>query len=287
MRRNRSDVEWILPGLYLASRLLISLIDLSGGSSNFSDLGVYFEFGQLKGWPFFNYWIEYPPLFAFLNKALYQIAFGDQTLFILLFLLMLALSGAVCLYFFQRIAIHIFGFEQGFLRSIVFFGLLVACPYTWWYFDILPLAFMLVGLEGFICGNNTRGNIALGLGMLTKWFPGFALAAVLRYRPRRASLRTAAVTLAMVAIVVGALWLASPTMTTASLASQPVRTSWQTVWAYLDGNRVSGFFASADWRYDPVQAYVPRGNPPVISSRITLAFFAAIGLFFFWKVKNS
>ena len=293
MSRNEPDRTapvWLLPGLYFFSRVMVFMTLAAlrvEPVSAFGDQGEYFAMGRLPGWPFFDYWVEYPPLFAFANALIYRLALGNKTLFFMLCSLLLALSGAACLYFFERIAGRIFGPRQGFLRAVVLLALLIPLPYTWWTYDLLPLAFLLAGLDCLARGADWQAGLALGLGMLTKWFPGFALASALRYRPRRGFLRISAAALGLAGLALGGLWLASPVMTAASLASQPGRTSWQTVWAYLDGNRVTGHFIEADWRLDPTLAAAPRGNPPRIHPYLTLPVFALAGLFFFWRVKNT
>jgi hypothetical protein len=145
---------------------------------------------------------------------------------------------------------------------------------------------LLAGIYWFLQDKTALSGVSVGIGLLTKWFPAFLLPGLLRYRPGKASIKVILISIAILGVVLGALWLASPQMTEASLISQPTRTSWQTVWAYLDGNRVTGFFVYRDWRYDPDQAYVLRGNPARIPTKLTLAAFCLVGLFFFWRVKN-
>jgi hypothetical protein len=277
---------WLLPGLFFASRVMIFLTLVNGGSDAFGDLFEYFGIGQLQGWPFFGYWVEYPPAFAFLNELIYRLVNGQALVFYFVYTLLLGLSGAACLYFFQRIAGRIFGQDGGLVRALVFFGLIIWLPYTWWTYDLLPLALLFAGIDCFLGGAPLLSGISIGFGLLTKWFPGLIFPALLRYRPGKSAIKVVAISMLMFLAFVLPLWIASPLMTRASLASQPLRTSWQTIWAYLDGNRVTGHFVYFDWRYDPAQAYVPRGNPARIPALAKLAVFGAAGLFFFWRVKN-
>lgn len=123
------------------------------------------------------------------------------------------------MYFFQRCAGQIYGLEQGFVRTVVMTVILCLTPYTYWHYDLLPLACLLAGIWWVSDAAPVRAGMALGLGMLVKWFPGVALAAVLRYRPRRDFLRTVVISLGMVLLVLGVLLLLSPEMTQASLLS--------------------------------------------------------------------
>lgn len=286
METKHRSYSWLFPVLYFTGRLMVFLAVVHRGPENFGDLGEYFATGRLPGWPFIDYWSEYPPAFSFLYEITYRAAGGHMGWFFLLFSVMLAAAGALGLFFFQRAAERIYGPAEGAARTAVFFALLAPLPYTWWYYDLLPLCLLLAGIWWCIQGSPGRSGLALGLGILMKWFPGFALAAILRCRPRREFLRTAAAAAALAAAVFGVLWLISPEMTSASLSSQAGRTSWQTVWAYLDGNRTTGWFVYWDWRLDPAQAYVPRGNPPVIPSWLSLPIFLAAGLFFFWRARD-
>ncbi len=278
--------KWLLPGLYLISRVALVMFLLPTPDA-FYDLGEYYGIAQLEGWPFVSHWIEYPPLFPLLSEVVYRAVLGDRTLYLLVISLLLALAGAGVLYVFQAIAERIFGPEKAFLRTLVLFGLFSTLFFTWSFYDVIPLLFLLAGLWALFEKKPGWTGAAIGLGMLAKWFPGFALAAVLRYRPRREFARVAAVAIGLTAAVIGALWLLSPQMTAASLASQPGRSSWQTVWAYLDGNRMTGWFVYRDQRLDPAAATQPRGNPPRVSPRLTLLAFAGLGLFLFWRVRNT
>ncbi len=244
-----------------------------------------FKVAGLNGWPFFQYWVEYPPLFPFLNAALYRLASGQEFLYDFCLLMLVTLAGAGCLFLFLRMARSLFGERGGWLRTVLFFGVLAPLPYTWWYYDLIPLLFTLLALFWLLEKKEGRSAISLGLGILTKWFPVFLLPAAWRYWPWRNALRATLVSIGITAAVVGGLYLASPKMTTASLLSQPGRTSWETSWALLDGNYDTGEFILLQERYDPTLYRAHQGNPPKVPSWLTLPIFAALGLGFFWKVK--
>jgi hypothetical protein len=80
-----------------------------------------------------------------------------------------------------------------------------------------------------------------------------------------------------------ALWLASPSMTIASLRSQGSKGSWETVWALVDGNYQTGNFGPEIERLDPAKALIPQGNPPRLPSGLTLIPFAILGVWIFFK----
>ena len=44
------------------------------------DMARAFQVSALPGWPFLNYWVEYPPVFPFLAELLYRSAPTSETL---------------------------------------------------------------------------------------------------------------------------------------------------------------------------------------------------------------
>ncbi len=251
------------------------------------DLPIYQSWAALPGWPYFQSWNEFPPFFPLLNTGLYKLVAGQQFFYYLLLGLVLALAGSVSLAVFRRIAGHIWGPSQARLRTWVYLGLLLPLPYTWWYFDLLPLVFMLLGTLWLIEGHTWRSGLAIGVGMLFKWFPGLLLASAWRFqKPGWAGKATAAAAGLVVAMVVG-LYLVSPQMSLASLKAQSSRSSWETVWALLDGNLGTGAFLLVDDRLDPAIAGLPRGNAPLISPYLTLAVLGGLGAWMFWRVRSQ
>jgi hypothetical protein len=111
------------------------------------------------------------------------------------------------------------------------------------------------------------------------------LPALWRLRPGRSAFQITLASLGLTACVYGALWLASPEMTRASLISQGSKGSWETVWALIDGNLNTGNFGPESERNDPALAAQPRGNPARLPAWATLLVFAAIGGWFFWKAR--
>jgi hypothetical protein len=76
------------------------------------------------------------------------------------------------------------------------------------------------------------------------------------------------------------LWL-SPTFTLASLQAQVGKSSYQTVWALIDGNRTTGNFGPLRDHLDPAKAGQPLNNPARLPTWLTLIPFGLVGLFIF------
>jgi hypothetical protein len=278
--------DGLLPALFVFSRLVLFLTLIPNSWRGVGDLNQYFAVGGLNGWPFINYWVEYPPILPFINALTYRLAAGNPFIFDLILCLVFALGGAACLILFQRLAEMLWEKPASTRRMLIFFGLLVPLPYTWWYMELLPVSLMLLGLYACLQQKKARvTGLVIGLGALVKWFPVFVLPAIWRYLSRQQALRVTLIALISILLVFGSLYLVSPIMTRASLVSQPSRSSWQTAWALIDGNFVTGEYILLSDRTVPQYAGIPRGNPAKIPTLLTLAIFAGFGLWVFWKAK--
>lgn len=278
---------WLLPFLYFFARLVLFLALIPDDFYGFGDFPVYGSWTSLPGWPYLDYWVEYPPLFPFISEGLYRLAGGGVFLYDFLLAILLALAGAVGLGLFQRISERLHGPQESFQRALVYFAVTVALPYTWWYYEPLPVMLFLGGLWAVLQKRDQRAGVWIGLGILAKWFPLFLLPGLFRYRPTRSILKIAGSALGLALLVFALLYALSPEMTRASLLSQPARSSWQTAWALMDGNLTTGEFVLPEERFVPEAAVFPRGNPAVVSSRLTLLVFGGLGLWLLWRKRDS
>lgn len=277
---------FLFPYLYLFGRFITYLGFVSGGLNNFGDLTNYFEVGALKGYPFFSYWVEYPPVFPLINKWVYQLSGGNTLIYDFVFFFIFALFGSACIYIFYKLACDLWGEDAAIVRTILLFALLLPLPYTWWYFELIPVAMMLCALLYVNRNHKKAAGGMIALGMLTKWFPVLLIPAVWKFKSKRDAITITLIALSITALVLGGLFVLSPTMTKVSLISQPGRNSWQTIWAWIDGNYMTGAFAYPESRYNPDYLINNSiGNPPLIPSWLRLILFGLIGLFLFWKVK--
>ncbi len=278
--------EGLLPALFVFSRLVLFLFLIPGAWRGVGDLGQYYAVGGLNGWPFINYWVEYPPILPFLNSLSFRLAAGNSFIFDLILCLVFALAGAASLIFFHRLAGLLWPEPGSTRRTIIFFAFLVPLPYTWWYMELLPVSLMLLAIYACVQKKPARlAGFAIGAGVLVKWFPALVLPAVWRYLSRRQALKVTIIALVMILVVFGSLYLVSPVMTGASLVSQPSRSSWQTLWALIDKNYTTGEYIQLSDRTVPAEAGIPNGNPAKIPTLLTLVVFAGFGLWVFWKSR--
>ncbi len=288
LQKSSSDSSIDLPAaLYFFGRVCIFLALIPNSYMGVGDLAEYLGWAGLPGWPYVHYWVEFPPLFPLLNAGLYKLE-GGQPFGVMLFLaLVLALAGAVCLAWFQRVAVLIWGGPAARQRTWVLLALLLPLPYTWWYFDLLPVAAMLLGVLWLLEGHAWRSGLAVGVGLLLKWFPGLLLASAWRFRSPRIAGKMSVAAFGLAAAVLGGLFLGSPQMTAASLRTQTSRSSWETVWALVDGNMSTGAFLLLEDRLDPSIAGAARGKPALIPTWGTLLIFGGLGAWLFWRARSQ
>ncbi|HMN62178.1 MAG TPA: hypothetical protein PJ988_17540 [Anaerolinea sp.] len=269
--------------LFLFVRVSILLALPFDGLRGYGDHLHFFNLAALPGLPYLHFWVEFPPLFPFLLKAVYALSGGVEHAFtyLLVFLLTAADLGSVIL--FTRLAARLDD-SPAVWRGVLLAGLLAALPYTWWYFDSLVLFLVLLAFEwAFSRKPAALAGVALGLGILTKLFPALILPALWRWLPPRRAAALSAAALLLTVAVYGGLWAASPQFTRASLQSQSAKGSWETVWALVDGNLHTGNFGPEIERLDPAAASRPVGNPPRVSPWISLAVFSLLGAWLFWR----
>ena len=286
---SNSTSPWFLPFLFIFTRILFFLGMVSNGLNGFGDVPRYFEVAALNGFPYFTYWMEYPPIFAFLNKIIFQLTGGEAIFYDPLMFFIFTMAGALALYIFQQLDFIIFGntLDRG-TRTWLYLIILLVLPYTWWYFEMIPVALMLWGILLFFNEKPIKSGIVIGIGILTKWFPGLILPAIWRIKSRKTIVIVTTISLGLMAFIYILLWGLTPIMTRSSLLSQPNRNSWQTIWAWMDGNYMNGAFALPEDRYNPDYPLTARiGNPPVVPPILKLIIFSIISFLIWYKFKGK
>jgi hypothetical protein len=247
-------------------------------------------FYQIASWvdqgllPYFHYWVEYPPIFPFFSVLLYLLTPHYVAYVGALALVQLAFEGGilVLLYRLARLTLEEAGAERLVWAYTLLFAPVMA---AWLNFDAIPTFFMLLAMDRWLAGRRTTSALLLGVGGLIKWFPLLLLAIAARFRRNwRETLAYGTIALALVALVIGLLAVVSPTYTLASLRSNASRTSWQTVWALLDGNLRTGAYHGS--RLDPAAASLLQGNPPVVPGWVTLLLFGGLYLWLWLRTPG-
>jgi hypothetical protein len=281
-------LPWILVPLLALGRLLIYLAMTLDGLHGYGDFLHFYQLASLPGWPYLNYWSEFPPVFPFLSSVLFRLAGAQEHVYDYLLIFVLLLADAGSMYLFIRISLRLYGKDnRSLVRSLAYFVFLISLAYSWWYFDPLAVFAMLLGIFLLLENKRLLSGLAFGLGLLLKFFPVLGLIVAWRTLSWKKALWITGLALGAGLLVYSGLWLASPRFTLASMQSQGSKGSWETVWALVDGNFITGLFGPEVERLDPSMAGVSRGNPPRVPIWITLIVFGGIGLWGFCKAGQD
>ena len=267
---------WV--GFFLVARVMLYLALPLDALHGYGDFVTFFSVAQIPGWPFLDYWVEFPPVFPFLSELLFRLSGGQPHVFTYLLLLVLTLADAGNLFFFERLARKSWSDTELIYRLVFYLVLLIALPYGWWYFDSLAVFFLLAGLTFLVEGKDWRGAGLLGAGALVKFIPLIGLAALWKGWRDRQILRVAIISVSVLSLGFLLPGAFSPDFTLASLRSQSSKGSWETVWTLLDGNLTTGNFGPLVERLDPELAGWAVGNPAVVSPWVTLPLFLLAGV---------
>jgi hypothetical protein len=278
--------------LFVAFRLLLLMVwqplivnEVERGVSAGGDFAYYFALASLTEdglMPFRDWWHEFPPLTTYLFVAIYWLGgAGNYSGFAMLFGMIMLAFDVGNLILLRRIATHLYNPNTG--MSLVWIYALMLAPmvFLWWNFEPMVVFSLLLGLWWLLRGRDVPAAVAAGIGALTKFIPALLLGAVWRFRQRSKSLKYALILLGVFALVYGYFFVLNSEMTTPSLTAQFNKSSYQTVWALLDGNYITGNFGSVQSHLDPAAATVLQGNPAVIPGFVRLAAAGAIGLAIF------
>lgn len=251
----------------------------------FGDLGNFFRISQIPGWPYLHFWSEYPPIFPFFSKVIFVLANGREDVFVYCLFLLLTILDVINLKLFLKLSEKVDNESPSWLRLGAYLIILTALPYSWWYFEPLVVTTILAGLLWILKGKYLRAGVMVGLGILVKLFPVLLLPLILKKAGWKKGLLATAIALGMVVGVYGALWITSPDFTLASLQSQGMKGSWESIWAVVDGNTMTGKMGPLVDRLDPLKASQTNRNPALISPILTLLFFGGVGLWVFVRSK--
>jgi len=258
----------------------------------YGDYPYYFDLARLAlqgRLPFLGYWVEYPPLFAYLCQGIFALTGDRYTAFAtVLGLVMLAFeAGNVVMVY--RLARRVRE-EADALRLTWVYALLFAPAFVLWHnHDVLSTFFLLWAADDFLRGRSNRSAVWVGIGAMIKYFPLLLLPVVWRFRRDARQAMTYTVIAGLVcAIVIVPFVAASPTYALASLRAQTAKTSWQTVWALLDGNLNTGIFGPAAAHVDPAVALARQGQPPRLPPALLLLVLGVLyaGVWIRFQISN-
>lgn len=286
--------------LFVTSRLMILLALPLEEIMVYGDYRHYFNVASLSSaevcaqitgveqgcFPYRDYWYEFPPIFAYLNIGLYHLAGQQFKNYSLLLALVLLLFEAGNLYLLYRLACTLYGRARAIATAWIYTALFI--PLFFWLgnFDAMTTFFILLGLWALVSHRGKLLAVALGLGTMVKFLPLMVLATLWRAQGWRSLLGPAAATALIGLIIFGPFFLLNPAQSWASLRAQAGKSSYQTVWAMIDGNDTTGNFGPLSAHFNPVTAAEPLHQPPRLPTWLTLIPFGLLGLFIFTRPRT-
>lgn len=258
------------------------------GLVGYGDFQHFYDLAQFAvdgggGLPFIQHWIEFPPVFPYINLILYKIAGGRFHSYVYLLAIINAGFDLGNLWLFSRLAGPRLT-PDATHRSVWLYASFLALPaFGYWTFEPMAVFFMLASLSLILENKAELAGLAAALGALMKLLPILALLPAVRFRPTSAWVRAVTIALAVIALVIVPLLVLSPEFAAVSFGSQFAKSSFSTVWALLDGNLRTGNFGPIEQYADPSKALDPRGQPARIPVWLTTSIAAFLGLWAFLK----
>lgn len=274
--------------LFIAFRLMALLLTSPGSflTRGYTDFTYYYEMATLSAQgqlPFVNFWFEYPPVFAYLAIGIYQLTrlAGEQFAYFerLLALVFLPFEVLVLVNVY-RIACRVYD-QTTALRATWMYALCFLPLFFWRYsFDVMVAGLTLQALAWWLTNRTALSATTLALAIATKFSPVFLLGAVWRFATNfKAAIWYTLITTVMITLIFLPFLLASWDYTLASFRSLVGVSSWETIWALLDGNISYGDVGGLARHFDLAQAGVPLQNPPRLPMWATAIPFVVLFLF--------
>jgi hypothetical protein len=279
----------LILSLFVSLRLMMAMAYPPQALTSYSDYPYFYALADLARqgyYPLLHYWYEYPPLFPYLSQAVYTVTSGYHAYATLLASVMLIFEAGN-LIFIYLIANEIHDKETSLKVAWIYSCLLVPVFFLWNGLDSLALFFTLLSLLWLLRNRHTSSAVALGLGLMTKYLPGILLSTVWRFVKARKALGYTLLVAALAVAILLPFAIASPSYTLASLRSQAAKSSWQTVWALIDGNYTTGLFGPVADHLDPARAGLQLHNPSRTPWFITTPLFGLIYLYLFSRPVDT
>ena len=273
---------------FVAFRLMAVLLLKPGGYitavSDFTFYRLLASYAAQGFYPSVHYWMEYQPLFPWIPVAIYRLGlllpnWGEPGFWfnVLLgtFFLLAETANLILIYligrrlYSQEVAVRI-----AWIYSLLFVPLLIMLGW----FDIFGLTFLLLALYLMLVRRPWASGVVAGVGFLVKLLPIIVLP-VAFWRETTWRRRAFLIVITILTIVAVALPLAllNPELFSLSWTINLKRSSWETVWALLEGYTSFGLAGGAN-RFDPADAGA--GQHP--SSLPWLLISAGFALIYLW-----
>ncbi|HSR32023.1 MAG TPA: hypothetical protein VLY63_15785 [Anaerolineae bacterium] len=272
--------------LAAAFRLMSVLVFRPGGYvGEMSDFGYYrlmLSFTSQGYYPLIDFWVEYPPVVPWLMVGLYRLSLlipawsEPGAWFYLLLSTALAIAEIASLIVFYAIARRLYDQKHALRLTWIYVALLIPVLALFVGFDGLALLFLLWAVLLTLDQRPVASGVAAGLGFMTKLVPIAAAPAALQHMKRRSQRVRYLLAISLTILVIALPFLfTAPDFLIQSLKSPVVRSTWETVWALIDGYYSYGVAGGWD-RFDPAMAGAAQHPTQLPWWLITIGF----GLFY-------
>jgi hypothetical protein len=250
--------------LFVVFRLTAVVVFKPGGYlGEMSDFGYYrllLSFTNQGYYPLIDFWVEYPPIFPWLMVGLYRLSLlipawtQAGTWFYLLLSGFLTLVEAGNLILIYALARRLFNRERAVRLAWIYTALLIPVLALFVGFDSLALFFLLLAVLLTLGRHPVGTGVAAGLGFMTKLLPIVAIPAAWQHMKEwRQRIVLGVATLLSMLLVALPFLVTGPAYLFQSLKSPVIRSTWETVWALIDGYYSYGVAGGVD-RFDPAMA---------------------------------
>jgi hypothetical protein len=270
--------------VFVAFRLMAVWLARPGGYvttlSDFTFYRLLASYASQGFYPSVDYWMEYQPIFPWIPVGIYRLSlllpnWGDPgfwfNLFLGTFFLLAEVANLALIYLIGQ---RLYG-RQGAIRiawiySLLFVPLLIMLGW----FDVFALTFLLLALYLVLVRRTLASGMLAGVGFMVKLLPIVVVpVAFWRERSWRRRALLVSVSLLTIALVALPFYLLNPQLFALSWTINFKRSSWETVWALLDGYTSYGLAGGAN-RFDPAEAGAGQHPSSLPWPLISLAFAA-------------
>ena len=274
--------------VFFAFRLMAVLLVRPGGYitdlSDFTFYRILTSYASQGFYPAVDYWVEYQPIFPWILVGIYRLSLwlppwgapGFWFNILLGFFFLLAETANLSLVYLigRRLYDREIAIRIAWIYSLLFVPLWVMLGW----FDVFGLTFLLLALYLVLSRRPVVASAVAGAGFLVKLFPLIVVPVAFWREPtwrRRALL--VAVTLGSILILALPFVLLNPELFSLSWTISAKRSSWETIWALLEGYTSFGLAGGAN-RFDPTQAGAGQHPSTLPWPLITVGF----GLIYLW-----
>jgi hypothetical protein len=249
---------------------------------------------RLTDWgyyPLINHWIEYPPIFPWLNALLYRLSRWaiDGPNSIIFFYALLGLVFTLCeigiLILVYRIIRRLVNKTLATVAAFILALTLWPTSVFYGWYDPIAAFFFIFALERLLVGRFITSAMASALGFLTKLFPLILVAIVLRIEKstRKRVLYVLVVGGVIVSVLLPFVYI-SPEMMMATLRWLPHKSTYQTIYALIDGYYSFGVAPGARDFIDPDYAGWVE-HPSRVPTGLVTVVFGLIGLYVYARPR--